>query len=139
MPSARSPFAALGPFAPFTRSGPPGTLRLPALPSPPTLLLPLSLLWILALASPAPSAPPELPGVRRIDGDEVKTLLPPDAIPALEGGEFVPAAEAGFLSDDEPVLGVVRNGVAKAYSLWHLDRHEIVNDDFADEPLAVTW
>ncbi len=139
MPRARSPISTLAPFARFGRSGLPGTLRLLSLPSPPTLLLPLSLLSILALPSPAPAAPPELPGVRKIDGDEVKTLLPPDAIPALEGGEFVPAAEAGFLSDDEPVLGVVRNGVAKAYSLWHLDRHEIVNDDFADEPLAVTW
>jgi hypothetical protein len=28
----------------------------------------------------------------------------------------------------------VHNGIAKAFSWWHLDRHEIVNDDFAGAP-----
>ncbi len=120
---------------------------MPRAPLSPRAVLPTlgALAAVSALAALAPpaaataAAPPELPGVAKIDGDPVRTLLPPDAIPALEGGSFVPADEAGFLRDDEPVVGVVRNGVAKAYSLWQLDRHEIVNDVFADEPLAVTW
>jgi hypothetical protein len=29
--------------------------------------------------------------------------------------------------------------VAKAYSLWQLDHHEIVNDTLGDVPIATTW
>ena len=43
------------------------------------------------------------------------------------------------MSDDEPVLGVVVGRDARAYSLWHLDRHEIVNDTIGKLPIAVTW
>lgn len=43
------------------------------------------------------------------------------------------------MRDDEPVIGVVVDGVARAYSTWFLDHHEIVNDTFGDEPVAVTW
>ncbi len=43
------------------------------------------------------------------------------------------------MRDNEPVVGVIHNGVAKAYSIWHLDRHEIVNDEFGRDPVVVTW
>jgi len=43
------------------------------------------------------------------------------------------------MRDDEPVVGVVQNGVPKAYSTWHLDHHEIVNDNIGGKPVAVTW
>jgi hypothetical protein len=43
------------------------------------------------------------------------------------------------MRDDEPVVGIIANGVAKAYSTWHLDHHEIVNDTVAGRPVAVTW
>lgn len=90
-------------------------------------------------ASAACAAPPELPDVAAVDGDPVVTLLPPDRIPAIDDPAFVPAAKASFMQDDELVVGVVYNGVAKAYSTWHLDRHEIVNDRFQEDPVAVTW
>ena len=80
-----------------------------------------------------------LPRIQEIDGDRVHTLLPPDRIPSIDDPILVPAHQADFMVDEEPVLGVEYRGVAKAYSLWHLDRHEIVNDIFADEPVAVTW
>lgn len=80
-----------------------------------------------------------LPKIDAIDGDRVHTLLPPDRIRAIDKPRFAPAANAKFMKDDEPVVGVVHNGIAKAYSLWHLDQHEIVNDSFADDPVAVTW
>jgi hypothetical protein len=70
------------------------------------------------------------------------TVLPPDAIPALTKPIFLSRVDAGRLMlDDEPVLGLVDpvNGKAKAYSLWHLDRHEIVNDRLGGKPIAVTW
>jgi hypothetical protein len=80
-----------------------------------------------------------LPDPGRIEGDPVRTLLPPDAIPSIDEPTFVPAARAGFMREDEPVVALVHQGIAKAYSIWHLDRHEIVNDRFGPDPLAVTW
>lgn len=98
---------------------------------------------VLLLAATACTAGPadreNLPQPRSIEGDEVARLLPPDAIPAIDDPELVPVSEADFMSPDEPVLGLVRDGVAKAYSIWHLDRHEIVNDRIAGDPVAVTW
>lgn len=81
----------------------------------------------------------DLPRVKRLEGDKVYSLIGPDRIPAIDDPELVPAAEADFMADGEMVLGVVADGVAKAYSLWHLDRHEIVNDWLGDEPIAATW
>lgn len=75
------------------------------------------------------------------DGTMV-TVLPKDAIPALTNPVFLSRAEAELLMDDnEPVLGLVDpvTGQAKAYSLWLLDRHEIVNDRLGGKPIAVTW
>ncbi len=39
----------------------------------------------------------------------------------------------------EPVLGVVVDGAARAYSLWQLDHHEIANDEIAGTAIAATW
>ncbi len=75
------------------------------------------------------------------DGTMV-TVLPPDAIPALNQPVFVKREEADkWMSEDEPVLGLVDpvTGQPKAYSLWHLERHEIVNDRLGGKPVAVTW
>ena len=81
----------------------------------------------------------DLRRIREVEGDRIYTLLPPDGIPAIDDPKFVPAGEADFMKSNEWVVGVSRNGVTKAYSLWHLDRHEIVNDWFGREPVAVTW
>ena len=89
---------------------------------------------------PADSQQPEsLPSVTRIDGDRVHTLLRPDAIASIDDPRFVRASEAPFMRDDEPVVGMVRDGVAKAYSICHLDHHEIVNDEIGGKAIAVTW
>ncbi len=94
-----------------------------------------------ALASGAASpGKGELPRLESLEGSPVSALLPPDAIPAIDIPQFVSASEASvFMKDDEPVLGVMHDGIAKAYSLWHLDRHEIVNDVFEGRPIGVTW
>lgn len=81
----------------------------------------------------------DLPKLDRLEGDRVHSFLGPDRIPAIDEPRFVPASEADFMAEQEQVIGVVRDGVAKAYSLWHLDRHEIVNDRLARDPVAVTW
>lgn len=72
----------------------------------------LALLWVIpTLAGPLPYQ-----GSLIIDGAPVITVL-----------------------GDEPVLGVRRGTVARAYSLWQLNHHEIVNDQVGDLPLAITW
>lgn len=63
-----------------------------------------------------------------------------DQIPAITDPSFGPdwsEAEA-TLSDDETVIGIERDGRARAYPLAILDWHEIVNDEFAG-PLLVTY
>jgi len=76
-----------------------------------------------------------------VDGDPMYTVLPPDAIPAIDDPVFVsPVAAERWMQDDEMVIGVIGpGGEARAYSTWHLDGHEIVNDRVGDVPIAVTW
>lgn len=73
-------------------------------------------------------------------GSRIVTVLPKDAIPAIDDPKFVSAGEADrVMSPDELVLGVIDGSVAKAYSLWQLNHHEIVNDRIGKLPVAVTW
>ena len=76
----------------------------------------------------------------RYDEFEIITLLPPDAIPAIDNPGFLTPEEADdFYDSDELVMGVVFNGDARAYSVPHLSRHEIVNDEVGGVKIAVTW
>jgi hypothetical protein len=71
---------------------------------------------------------------------EMITLLPRDAIPAIDGPLFLSAEEAARQYDgDEIVLGVEFNGDARAYSVPLLSSHEIVNDTVGGVKIAVTW
>lgn len=69
---------------------------------------------------------------------EIEDVLPRDAIPAIEKLEFVSVDEAG-LDDNEPVVGITINGESRAYSVYLLNHHEIVNDRIGDTAFAVTW
>ncbi len=62
-----------------------------------------------------------------------------DGIPALTDPTFVPANRDRWLDPNEPVLGVSYNGVSKAYPLRVLNYHEVVNDEFGGESVAVTY
>jgi hypothetical protein len=75
-----------------------------------------------------------------IQGAPMITVLPMDAIRAIDSPGYVPVEEADrFMRPDEPVLGITDGKVAKAYSTWQLNHHEIVNDGLGELPLAVTW
>lgn len=101
--------------------------------------------------SPLSSTQSPPPSSESVDLPVSKTELrfggPPDAITpiiepafASDWSEFrnqAPAGEA-VLSDDVRVIGVERNGTARAYPLSILGLHEIVNDTF-DAPLLVTY
>ena len=86
-----------------------------------------------------PSRPgPEI--VATVDGDPVIQLLPRDGIVPIDEPVMVPADEGdAFMKDEEWVLGVFDGKQARAYSTWHLDRHEVVNDRLSETPIAATW
>jgi len=71
---------------------------------------------------------------------EIQSGGPPkDGIPALTNPDYVAADKAAFMSDDEQVLGVALNGVARAYPTRILSWHELVNDRFGGLPVLVSW
>ncbi len=76
-----------------------------------------------------------------VDGSMVYNVLPVDAIPAILKPKFVSGKKADrIMREEEQVIGVVGPaGTAVAYSTWHLDGHEIVNDVVDGVALAVTW
>jgi hypothetical protein len=71
---------------------------------------------------------------------EIVTLLPRDAIPAIDAPRFLDVEEADeFYDPNELIMGVEFNGEARAYSVPFLSRHEIVNDTVGGVKIAVTW
>ncbi len=101
----------------------------------------LSVTLVVSLLTPdARSQRPE-PTVHGVfAGDSMFTVLPPNTIPAIQNPEFLTGdAAAEQMAPDEPVLGISLGDEAKAYSLWHLDAHEIVNDIIGGVPIAATW
>jgi hypothetical protein len=100
-----------------------------------------------AIAAPAPDGrnlQPQL-GNANIDLDEVVTLLPPDAIPAVlpedVSGIMVTAAEAEEvgIAPTVRILGVSINGDSRAYPIPFMSAHEIVNDEVGGKLIAATW
>lgn len=86
------------------------------------------------------SPPPERISADKYADYEIITLLPPDAIPAIDDPQFLSAAEANeFYDPDELVIGVEFDGDARAYSVPFLSNHEIVNDTVGGVKIAVTW
>lgn len=105
-----------------------------------TLGLLLIVVVTMTLPSTARAQRPEPEIVGYLDGAAMYDVLPPDAIPAIHDPEFVYGEEAAAqMLPDEPVLGIVVAADARAYSLWHLEAHEIVNDRIAGSDVAVTW
>ena len=71
-------------------------------------------------------------GISRVD--------PRDSIPPIDFPEFESTSEAGiWLAPDEPGALVQLDGEARFYALSILHRHEIVNDEIAGVPVAVTY
>ncbi len=63
-----------------------------------------------------------------------------DGIPSIDKPRFQSAAAADdYLDDGDLVIGVYRNGEARAYPQRIVVWHEIVNDEIGGDPLAVTY
>jgi hypothetical protein len=101
-----------------------------------------------ALAAPPADAVPtgwrgEWPqtdfGRHSVPLEEITSGGPPkDGIPSIDDPSFVPVAQAD-LPPQEPVMGLVIGGDARAYPLRILMWHEIVNDVVEGVPVAVTY
>lgn len=77
-----------------------------------------------------------------IPADEIFQGGPPrDGIPAIDAPVFIAAddAAADFLRDEDIVIGVEVDGVARAYPTRILVWHEIVNDTIGETAFAVTY
>ena len=97
------------------------------------------ILTLVALTAPSLAQRPE-PKKTEVRGHTMYTLMEPGGIPAIFEPEFVSIETAdSFYYDDEPLIAVSSGDVAKAYSTWHLDHHEIVNDYLEGTAIAVTW
>jgi len=64
---------------------------------------------------------------------------PRDGIPSIDHPVFKTAGQYQEFDNSTEVLGVYYNGVAKAYPINIMDRHEIVNDHFNVKPVVVTY
>ncbi len=62
-----------------------------------------------------------------------------DGIPALQNPSVVPGADADFLDPDDPVLGAVVNGEARAYPWRVMARHELANDVINGQPVVMSF
>lgn len=106
-------------------------------------------------AKPTPTEPPEPPDIEgappssedplHLPHDPALLLdnamsggVPQDGIPSIDDPQFTEPDRVDLRRDD-PVFGVVRDGEARAYPQEILVWHEIVNDTFAGERVAVTY
>lgn len=62
-----------------------------------------------------------------------------DGIPSIDAPKFIAAAKVNFLKDDDSVVSLSRGGKSRAYPLRILVWHEIVNDKFGGDEIAVTY
>ncbi len=98
-----------------------------------------SLLALLAIAGPSFGQNREIQK-EIVQGHPMYTGLEPGDIPPILEPEFerIEKAEDMYLAD-EPLIAVVDGDSAKAYSTWHLDNHEVVNDYINGKAITVTW
>ena len=72
--------------------------------------------------------------------DKIKGGGPPkDGIPSIDNPIFTNIQNSNFMSDSDTVIGLEINGETKAYPIFILVWHEIVNDIVGDTPVSVTY
>ena len=83
----------------------------------------------------------ETDGVKHlIPLDRIKGGGPPkDGIPSIDNPMFSDVDDSKFMSDSDTVIGLKINGETKAYPIFILVWHEIVNDSVGGVPVSVTY
>ena len=80
------------------------------------------------------------PEMTELHGHTLYTVLKPGDIPAIFDPQYITTEIAdSFYYQEEPLLVVVSGNEIKAYSTWHLDEHEVVNDYIGGTAITVTW
>jgi Protein of unknown function (DUF3179) len=66
---------------------------------------------------------------------------PPGMMPyvAILEPQYIPAADASFLQEDDILIGIASGNVAKAFPAADIAQHGSVNDQMPDGPVEVTW
>lgn len=91
-----------------------------------------------------------LAGTTSMNGFDLTTALipvdavlsggpPRDGIPSIDQPKFTSPDAARYLSGPDRVISVTLGGRTRAYPLRILAQHEIVNDEIAGVPIAVTY
>ena len=72
--------------------------------------------------------------------DKIKGGGPPkDGIPSIDDPQFANVSDSHFMSDSDTVIGLEIDGDARAYPIFILVWHEIVNDKVGGTPVSVTY
>jgi hypothetical protein len=95
-------------------------------------------LFLLVALSSLFWAPNDLPA-QDLRPEEIVTILPKDAIPAILSPSFEEGSNVPWLKGKDIVIGVEINGDSRAYPVPILSRVEIVNDRVGGIPIAVSW
>ena len=86
------------------------------------------------------NAQPREPKKTEVNGHTMYTLLKPGDIPAIFEPVYISIDSAGnYYHDNEPLMVIADGDSAKAFSTWHLDRHEVVNTYINGKAITVTW
>lgn len=99
--------------------------------SPKERLFPLIFLWLVFNA--------QVLGAAELRPDEIVTVLPKDAIPAILFPSFEDGENISWLNPKDFVVGVQIAGDSRAYPVPTLSHHEIIDDKVGGIPIAVTW
>ena len=89
------------------------------------------------VADPAAAVRPGPPAARTLD--QTRARGAGRGFVPLDSPAFLTASQAGYLGDEDLVLGVEWAGEVRAYPARMLRYHHIVNDIVGDEPLLVTY
>jgi|TARA_Y100000310_G_scaffold337312_1_gene424089 hypothetical protein len=76
-----------------------------------------------------------------VDPNKILSGGPPkDGIPSIDNPKFTTVQEAdNWIEDNELVLAITHKGTTRVYPLQILVWHEIVNDNIAGDPIAITY
>ncbi len=72
--------------------------------------------------------------------DKIRSGGPPkDGIPSIDEPKFAQLSDSHFMSNSDIVIGLEIDGETKAYPLFIMVWHEIVNDNVGGIPVSVTY
>jgi hypothetical protein len=76
-----------------------------------------------------------------VDPEKIRSGGPPmDGIPSIDDPTYVSLQEADeWIEDNQLVLAIIYKGVKRVYPLQIMVWHEIVNDNLAGDPIAITY